>query len=46
MEPAPARNGFEFCRTLHPLAEMIDPNGHLTIGYYGVLFEDAARAMK
>jgi acyl-CoA thioesterase FadM len=45
MESPPPRQGFEFCRTVHPGPEMIDPNGHLTIGYYAVLFEDAARAI-
>lgn len=37
--------GLEFCCTLHPAEEMIDYNGHLNIGYYGILFEEAARSM-
>ena len=35
--------GLEFCCTRTVLSHMIDYNGHLNVGYYGVLFEDAAR---
>lgn len=37
--------GLEYCCTLYPGPEMIDYNGHVNMGYYGILFEDAARAI-
>lgn len=36
-------DGLEFCCTRAVSPHMIDYNGHLNVGYYGVLFEDAAR---
>jgi acyl-CoA thioester hydrolase len=35
----------EFCCTGAATGEMIDYNGHVNIGYYSILFEDAARAL-
>ena len=37
--------GLEFCCTLTPSQQMLDYNGHLNVAYYGILFEDAARAI-
>jgi acyl-CoA thioester hydrolase len=37
--------GLEFCCTLTPSERMLDYNGHLNVAYYGILFEDAARAI-
>jgi acyl-CoA thioester hydrolase len=47
MQPSPLLEprGLELCSTLRPSAEMIDYNGHLNIGYYGILFEEAARSI-
>jgi acyl-CoA thioester hydrolase len=42
--PNIATPGFAFCCTLVPGPETIDYNGHVNIGHYGLLFEDAARA--
>jgi acyl-CoA thioester hydrolase len=39
------RRGLELCCTLRPSEEMIDYNGHLNIGCYGILFEEAARSI-
>lgn len=36
--------GLEFCCTATPRPEMLDYNAHLNIAYYGLLFEEAARA--
>ncbi|HKF72696.1 MAG TPA: thioesterase family protein [Stellaceae bacterium] len=46
MEPPPKeRDGLEFCRTFHPGRETIDYNNHVNVGYYGILFEQAAQAV-
>jgi acyl-CoA thioester hydrolase len=46
MEASPAeRKGLQYCRSFHPAREMIDYNNHLNIGYYGLLFEQAAQAI-
>jgi len=46
MAPEPFDSaGLEFCCTLTPGQHMLDYNGHLNVAYYGILFEDAARAM-
>jgi len=37
--------GFELCCSLCPTAKMIDENGHVNVGYYGILFEEAAQAV-
>ena len=44
-DPAYNTEGLEFCCTMAVPSHMIDYNGHLNVGYYGVLFEDAARAV-
>ena len=38
-------DGLELCREFIPTAEMIDYNGHLNVGWYGIVFEEAARAL-
>jgi acyl-CoA thioester hydrolase len=46
MEASPVeRKGLEYCRSFHPGREMIDYNNHLNVGYYGLLFEQAAQAI-
>jgi acyl-CoA thioester hydrolase len=37
--------GLEFCCAVTPEARMMDYNGHLNVACYGLLFEDAARAI-
>lgn len=45
LSPLLEPRGLELCCTLRPAAEMIDYNGHLNMGYYGILFEEAARSI-